>query len=154
MMDYEEARKAHRRDIALKVARQLFSYENSILDAADLIENAIETYTNPCEKIFDHKYLNPDCVENGCQYLCSSRDAEHAQFAAEACKVVADEWKAIHDKEVAEWQSKLAASEDAAHTLVCQAVTLLNNGETLDAHMLLRKWLMAWSNEKALEETQ
>lgn len=24
---------------------------------------------NPCRKIFDHKWLDPECVENGCQLL-------------------------------------------------------------------------------------
>ncbi len=39
----------------------------------------------------------------------------------------------------------LARVENDTHVLVCQAVTLLNNGETLNASALLREWLASWS---------
>lgn len=37
---------------------------------------------------------------------------------------------------------------DDDHILVCQAVTLLNNGETHNASILLREWLNGWRDPR------
>lgn len=31
---------------------------------------------NPCQKIFDHKHLDPECVDHGCKSLCLPTDRE------------------------------------------------------------------------------
>jgi hypothetical protein len=33
------------------------------------------------------------------------------------------------------------------HTVVCQAVALMTQGESVKAHDLLREWLVAWTGE-------
>ena len=55
-------------------------------------------------------------------------DAEHAKFAADACKVVADEWKAIHDKTVSEHAAALAKSEERVRELEEALRWILSHG--------------------------
>ena len=40
------------------------------------IERAVAWSKNPCSKIFDHKWLDPKCVENGCQSLLIHQGGE------------------------------------------------------------------------------
>lgn len=55
--------------------------------------------------------------EDECIELIEARDSDHAVFAAEACKVVAGEWKAIHDKAVSEHAAALAKAEERCRGL-------------------------------------
>lgn len=36
---------------------------------------------NPCDRIFEHKYLNPQCVDEGCQALCAAQEIERLRRA-------------------------------------------------------------------------
>lgn len=42
--------------------------------------------TNPCDKIFDHKWLSPECVETGCKSLLLVHRAERAEELADKYK--------------------------------------------------------------------
>lgn len=36
---------------------------------AETAQSIVRSISNPCAKIFDHKWLDPECVETGCQSL-------------------------------------------------------------------------------------
>ncbi len=40
-------------------------------DMETIRDSAIPVVANPCAKILDHKWLDPNCVENGCQSLAN-----------------------------------------------------------------------------------
>lgn len=46
-----------------------------ILEAIELLRKVVVHSRNPCEKIFSHKWLDPECVENGCKSLCIKENA-------------------------------------------------------------------------------
>ena len=41
---------------------------------------------NPCDKIFDHKYLDAECVESGCKSLLLIQRARNAERLADKYK--------------------------------------------------------------------
>jgi hypothetical protein len=65
------------------------------------LEAEIERLRNPCDKIFSHKWLDPECVETGCQSLSiaalvKERDSARTsawEAAREACAQKAEEFK-------------------------------------------------------------
>lgn len=54
------------------------------------------------------------------------------------------------DAEIHALYAPVVEAVENDHVLVCQAVTLLNNGETHRAHALLRQWLADWDIRTAL----
>lgn len=82
---------------------------------------------------------------------------QERKCAIEALSRASDVTQRLMFREGATWMdaehaAALAKSEEDAHVLVCQAVTLLNNGETLKASQLLRQWLMDWDVTRAALE--
>lgn len=101
-------------------------YERLVAFVADELRHvaseARET-TNPCNKIFDHKWLSPECVETGCQSLLLTRRAERAEE-------VADKYK---------WQVRdtCARAEKAEAALASLRALLAEAGKTMRAY---EKW--------------
>lgn len=59
--------------------------------------------TNPAEKIFDHKWLNPACIEEGCQSLIlQQRIANLEKELGRAYRCIRGFWTVTKKNEVAD----------------------------------------------------
>ena len=67
--------------------------------------------TNPCDKIFDHKWLDPVCVEDGC---CSLMLGYALKAYVKAQRQMLEKWSECDDAKRTELWRNLHSCEDAA----------------------------------------
>lgn len=100
---------------------------------AETARSIIASISNPCAKIFDHKWLDPECVETGCQSLVwKSRYEAAVKGRQEFRQALRDE---RHTQQTA--RSAPVVSRENELTPEFRAMTALQKWETLTLQGLL-----------------
>jgi len=112
---------------------------------------------NLCAKIFDHKWLDPVCVETGCQSLVLKHEAERAQELADKYKwQVIDTCKRAEAAEAkcASLQAELDAARKALEPFAHEAAEVESYAPEAFVKMKVRVWELLAARRAALSDPE